>query len=91
MGGAPCVLFVFGVRVLSHVGKEPRHRSREQIGKTSLLSDKNGQVYTNNSHDFLQDLKEERSADEIEENQEARNRQESDEQAGETPAAEGVE
>ena len=91
MGGTPCVLFVFGVRVLSHIGKKPRHRSREQIGKTSLFSDKNGQVYANNSHDFLQDLKEERSTDEIEENQEARNRQESDEQPGETPAAEGVE
>lgn len=85
------VLFVFGVRVFSHVGKKPRHRSREQIGKTSLLSDKNGQVYANNSHDFLQDLNEERGTDEIEENQEARNRQESDEQPGEAPAAECVE
>lgn len=32
MGGAPCVLFVFGIHVFFHVGKKTSHRSGEHFG-----------------------------------------------------------
>lgn len=52
MGGAPCVLFVLGVRVALQEGQEAQHRSGEHSVFYSALSEENPQIRGKNAREF---------------------------------------